>query len=315
MRDEIQHGQDAHEMEQETHSQESTAADEPVKQYPMEVSPKEWQKHHDTWLNAVMRNTIGEPKPPRIPNLHAHIPVFRPSPDLDIDVAPVKNYVTRYDLQIKVEAGENQVKLFHQAFCKWFLKLREADSHTIIYLWAERVCNEEGLLIKNPMDIPIALLLLKKFTHKLFLCMSGGAYHIQVLLGTKEDLATIMETIGWWLKSINQGMWRTDLQTAEESLCAGWLQFLAEEYDREALSQEIWNLTGVHVALWYQAIDDGEKKDTKTKSTPVKVLHIKIDRIHQMVTRSQIEYLYSSKATVFLLGFKMQLVHNHQKIN
>jgi len=142
--------------------------------------------------------------------------------------------------------------------------------------------------------------------------MSRGVYHIQVLMGTEEDLAMIMEMIGWWLKSTKQGMWRMDLQTAEESLCAGWLLFSAKEYDREALSCKIWNLTGIHVALWYQAIDDGAKKDNKAKSTPVKALHIKMDRVHQTITCSRIKYLYSSKATVFLLGFKMRLVCNHQ---
>jgi len=82
-----------------------------------------WQKHHNQWLNTVMHNSIGEKKPLEIPDFHAHIPVLRPGPDLDINVAPVKTYVTRYDLQIKVEAGENQVELLHQAFCKCFLKL------------------------------------------------------------------------------------------------------------------------------------------------------------------------------------------------
>ncbi len=95
---EIPQAQHAQDTEQETKSQETTAAKEPAKHYLTEVSPKEWQKHHDTWLNVVMRNTIGNPKPLVIPNLHAHIPVFRPSPDLNIDVALVKNYVTRYDL-------------------------------------------------------------------------------------------------------------------------------------------------------------------------------------------------------------------------
>jgi len=79
--------------------------------------------------------------------------------------------------------------------------------------------------------------------------MMGGVYCVQVLLGTDNDLETIMETIGWWLKSTEQGMWCTDLQTAEESMCAGWLLFSVDEYDHEALSQEIWNLAGVHVAL------------------------------------------------------------------
>jgi len=117
-----------------------------------------------------------------------------------------------------------------------------------------------------------------------------------------------METIGWWLKSTEQGMWQTDLQTVEESMCVGWLLLLADEYNQEALSREIWNLAGVHVALRYWAIDNGAKKDGKMKNTAVKALHIKINRIHQTVTRSRIKYLYSSKVMVFPLGFKMRLV-------
>jgi len=103
-------------------------------------------------------------------------------------------------------------------------------------------------------------------------------------------------------------MWQTDLQTAEDSMCAGWLLFLADKYYCEALSREIWNLAGVHVALQYWVIDGGAKKKKKTKSAPVKALHIKIDWTHQTVTRSHTEYLYSSKAMVFPLGFKMRLV-------
>jgi len=56
---------------------------------------------------------------------------------------------------IKVPVGKNQVEHFHQAFCTWYVKLREADSQALIFPWAP--INEEGLLIKNPMDIPTAL--------------------------------------------------------------------------------------------------------------------------------------------------------------
>jgi len=38
--------------------------------------------------------------------------------DNKFDILPRKEYVNHYDLHIKVEAGENQVELFHQAFCK-----------------------------------------------------------------------------------------------------------------------------------------------------------------------------------------------------
>jgi len=109
----------------------------------------------------------------------------------------------------------------------------------------------------------MALPLLKKFGHKLFLRTTGGAYHVQVLLGTKQDLVTIMEMIGWWLKSTKQGMWKMDLQMAEDSMCTGWLLFLANKYNHEALSHEIGNLAGVHMALRYQAIDDRERRQNK----------------------------------------------------
>jgi len=242
------------------------------------IIPKRVAKHHDSWLNAVMQNAIGETKPPLIPDFHAHILVLRPGPNLDIDVAPIKTYMTRYDLHIKVVAGKNQVELFHQAFCKWFLKLREANKQAIIYPWVEQVWDEEGILIENLTDIPMALPLLKKFMHKIFLCTTGGAYHVQVLLGTKQDQAMIMETICWWLKSTKQGMWRTDLQMAEDSMCNGWLLFLADKYDWEALSHKIWNLMGVHVALRYWAIDDGAKKKEKQRAIPSRIFILKLIR-------------------------------------
>jgi len=125
------------------------------------------------------------------------------------------------------------------------------------------------------------------------------------------ELSTVMETIGWWLKSTEQGMWKTDLQSAEETICAGWLLYSVKEYDREALCREIWNMTVIQIALQLQAIDDGTKKDPKQKTTPVKALHIEIDRVQQMITRSCIKHLYSLKATVFPLGFKMCLVQDH----
>jgi len=94
-------------------------------------------------------------------------------------------------------------------------------------------------VIENPTDIPITLPSLKKFVHKLFLQTTGGDYHIQVLMGSDDDLNTIMQTIGWWLKSTFQGMWLTDLQSMEEMTCTRWLLFSAGDYDREALSYEI----------------------------------------------------------------------------
>jgi len=133
----------------------------------------------------------------------------------------------------------------------------------ILHPWSVNDRDEDqSPLIKNPMDVPSALPLLCKFVHKLFLRTYGSDYHVQILMGSQEDFSTIMQTIGWWLKSMSQGMWIMDLQAAEETICAGWLLFSAGDYDREVLTQEIWNFTGVQVALRFHAIvDDGKRVD------------------------------------------------------
>jgi len=142
--------------------------------------------------------------------------------------------VIRYDLCIKVTAGKNQVKLFHQAFCKWYLKVKEADQTAVLYPWKGTDCDEAAMLIENPANIPMALPLLKKFVNKLFLCMTRGNYYIQVMLGMDINLEMVMQMIRWWLKSMEQGMWKVPLQF-ENTVCIGWLLYLAEEYKQEAL--------------------------------------------------------------------------------
>jgi len=133
-------------------------------------------------------------------------------------------------------------------------------------------------LIENPTDIPTNLPLLKKFVHKLFLCMAGGDYHVQVLMGSNEDLSTIMQTIRWWLKSTSKGMWLTNLQSEEQTTCTGWLLFSAGDYNRAALTQEIWNFTGVvQVALCYRVIDDGKKWiNLKSKNPRTPLCHLRL---------------------------------------
>jgi len=62
-------------------------------------------------------------------------------------------------------------------------------------------------------------------------------------------------------------MWPSQLQEAEEMTCLGWLLFSMDEMDKEALCNEIWQMTGVQVALQFQAIDDGIPKKTKHQVT------------------------------------------------
>jgi len=185
----------------------------------------------------------------------------------NLKVEPQYMQLKCYNLCLKVPEGEDQVTLFHEAFTKWFNKVQEADKTIILYPWTEDNRMEHPMLvIKNSTDVPTNLLIIKKFVQKLFLRTTGGNYHIQVLMGSKEALSTIMQTIGWWIKSTSQGMWLTNLQMAKETTCTGWLLFSAGDY-REALSQEVWNFTGVPVALQFRTIEDGSKKSQRENWT------------------------------------------------
>jgi len=139
-------------------------------------------------------------------------------------------------------------------------------------------------------------------------------------MGMEEDFSTIMQTIGWWLKSTSQGMWLTDLQSAKDTMCARWLLFSADEYDREALTQEIWNFISVQVTICFHAIiDDSKKVDWMKKTGPKRSSSDSAgessphghDKVHQGVNWSHIEHLYLSKATVSPLGIKMRFVHDY----
>jgi len=202
---------------------------------------------------------------------------------------PAYSIIWWYDLHLKVAEGGDQINLFHQVFTKWYNKVREADPKIILYPWAVSNCIEQPTqLIENPTDIPLTLPILRKFIHKLFLCTTGGDYHIQVI-GSKEDLSIIMQTVGWWLKSTLQGMWLMDLQSAKEATCAGWSLFSARDYDREELSHKIWEFTGVQVATRFWAIKDGKKREKNAKldpsapnpPPPIKALHMEMDKENQ----------------------------------
>jgi len=63
---------------------------------PTEAMPKKWQQHHNQWLNAMIRAAIGEENHPKLLDLHAKVQVLCPGPELDVNIAPAKEYVTRF---------------------------------------------------------------------------------------------------------------------------------------------------------------------------------------------------------------------------
>ncbi len=79
----------------------------------------------------------------------------------------------------------------------------------------------------------------------------GSLVYPQIFFGFMDPLDKIMENIGWWLCSMEQGIWKAQLQQAKETTGLGWLLFSADKFDKDALKAQIGETTGVHVTLQY----------------------------------------------------------------
>jgi len=108
-----------------------------------------------------------------------------------------------------------------------------------------------------------------KLFHKLLLCTTSSAYHIQVLSETKADFEKTMQTIRW-LKSTPQGMWMTTLQSAQDTFVPAGFCILQMKMKMKLSTKKCWK--------YYQNSDCTillhhwlPGKNTKKKMLPVKV--------------------------------------------
>jgi len=287
------------------------------------ISYYEWKTKHHKWLNAMMRQALGEkeaPEPPHILNLRYPV---RPEPDHNVQLEPWRKYTIRYEMRIVVAEATNLVEAYRQALIEWFNKVLEVDSDAVIYPWTGNDRQAGTTTIEDPDELPASLSSLKKYTPKAWIRLKGGTIYPKILVGLNMDPATLVEDISWWLQSTKQGMWPSQLQDAEETVCLGWLLYSTDELDKEALRKEIWQMTGVQVALRYRAIDDGvpkrkaadankegKEKSVKPTAAPVKALHLEINVSEPYASRRRVETIFSSTAEVFPLDIKLRLVRD-----
>jgi len=102
---------------------------------PPKELPKEWQKHHDEWLNCTMCMATDDTMIQGIPTLDNIYCILCPDAINELNLELSQMFITWYDLRIHTKEGENQVEQFHQAFTKWFQKVREVDAQAILYPW------------------------------------------------------------------------------------------------------------------------------------------------------------------------------------
>jgi len=99
----------------------------------------------------------------------------------------------------------------------------------------------------------------------------------QLFLGMSLPAHQLLEKISPWLCATCQGLWPRSMSTAEKTVCLGWLLYSAPEYNREAISQAIYKVTGVPVALRLRKINRGTLSRATTKAKPILALHLEVD--------------------------------------
>jgi len=208
-----------------------------------------------------------------------------------------------------VAKGDDQVLQARMALMQIFEKIQSVDKHAILYPWSAEDRKQRLPVITKPGDFPSLVSNIRSYAHHLFIRPGGGTYYPKFFVGLMEPPASIMANIGWWFKSTDQGMWQMDLQDAEETVCLGWLLYSADEFDRAALCREIWQFSGVSVALRFRDIDNGVAKDTANR-TIVKALHLDINKADPPDSKKRIELMYASSVVNFPLGIKMRLVRD-----
>jgi len=272
------------------------------------VFPYEWRERNDEWLSLAMHAAMNDVSIPGIPSIDHISAKARLEETPKKSPTPTRAYAIKYDLRITVTAGDDPVDALRQAVMLIFAKLQSIDKHAIIYPWSEEDRRQRIPPITNLDEFPTMLSTLRVYAHRLYVRPDGGTCYPQLFFGFMDKPSAIMENIGWWFKSTDQGMWPMTLQNAEDTTCLGWLLYSANEFDREALCREIWQFTGVAVSIRFREIDDGNGRSENREI--IKALHLDINKADPLEYKGRLEALYSSSATTFPLGIKMRLVRD-----
>jgi len=177
------------------------------------------------------------------PNIHTMARLLKVR---KIHPLPIRTFGMRYDVCIKVQESMDLVAGARLRFMELLTKIQEVDRHAIIYPWLDMDWRSREPAIDNPEAILMILSNMKKYAYRMPIHQHGGLIYPQIFFGFMEPPDKIMENIEWWLRSMEQGMWKAQLQQAEETAGLGWLLFLADKSDKEALKSQIWVTMGVH---------------------------------------------------------------------
>jgi len=267
----------------------------------LQVTYYDWHQIHDKWLNDIMKDKLGVMEGlgrMDFPSIHTTARLLQV---WKIHLTPTRAFWVKYDICIKVQESTDLVAEARLRFMELLTKIQEVDRHPIVYPWLD------------PDQWSSQRTSHRQSWGNTYSIIEYGKAHL--LDANMPEWQTGLPTCLLWLHGTTRQdheehwmvvtIYRTrhvesTASTGRRNLRTWMATFLADKFDKEALKSQIWETTGVHVALRYQAIDDGIIKWDAANKKRVKVLHIEVDKADSVSSRNRIECLYSLAATVFL---------------
>jgi len=119
---------------------------------------------------------------------------------------------------------------------------------------------------------------------------------------------TLVGKIDVWLQVTGQGMWPRQLPLVKQTKCVGWLLFSAPKYNWNELRKQLYQATGVSVALQFRSIQNSLPDRAITIAPGIKATHLEIDQYKPRDRWQHLFQIFLLKSQMFLLGIKMRLV-------
>ena len=219
--------------------------------------------------------------------------------------APNREFYSRYNLKLHLVKSDEPVQELRKKLASVIDHIRKEDKDLVIIPWHEQQAPFKK--IRQSSDLPSSVGDLQQYFDRARPAPTGGDIWCCCWIGHNKPFETILSSLSWWFRQNSCGLYRRPLQCAS-SRCLGWLLWSDAAIDKDALAQEIYQLTEVRVGLLWRIISSGTK-GKMDEASKVRALHIDLDSKTYSTDKLKLQNLFrADRSSGWPLGIRMRLV-------
>ncbi len=243
----------------------------------------------------------------RLPSV-GHPPPTAPE-NPPIVLLPPRPHTVRYDLRINLPPSDSSTaqEVLSTTLREILSQLWSEDPNVVVYPWADDHVRANRAL-HNSSELPATNGALRRYFSRINPRPAGGPLYVMVRLGHSIPMSEIMESIGWWLREQNHGLWARALQ-AQETVVVGWLLNSTREMDLVRLQAAMLEIDPrLEVGLRWRLISLGQAGAIPVQQQ-VRAIHVEIDKLKVSEIKPILYRIYGHAAVgPFPNGVRMRLV-------